>query len=222
MIKAVIFDMFETLITHYTSSLYFSEDMARDAGIPYQDFYPTWKATDSDRTLGNMTFEQVIRKILRENKAWNQEKFDLIVKKRSETKKALFNKLHPQIIPLLTALKEKGIKIGLISNCFDEEASVIKKSLLLPYFDIMCLSCELKMRKPEKQIFEYCLKALNVSPQECIYCGDGGSFELETATSLGMHTYQACWYFSPENEGILFRKEDFPRLEAPLDLLKKL
>ena len=31
MIKAVIFDMYETLITHYDSPLYFSMHMAADA-----------------------------------------------------------------------------------------------------------------------------------------------------------------------------------------------
>ncbi len=33
MIKAVIFDMFETLVTHYESPLYFAEHMAADMGI---------------------------------------------------------------------------------------------------------------------------------------------------------------------------------------------
>ncbi len=34
MTQAVIFDMFETLITHYQSPLYFGAQMAMDAGIP--------------------------------------------------------------------------------------------------------------------------------------------------------------------------------------------
>ncbi|MCQ2578205.1 MAG: hypothetical protein MJ176_06715 [Treponema sp.] len=33
MIKAVIFDMYETLVTLYESPMYFSKDMAKDAGI---------------------------------------------------------------------------------------------------------------------------------------------------------------------------------------------
>ncbi|MCR5496047.1 MAG: HAD family hydrolase [Treponema sp.] len=219
MIKAVIFDMFETLITHYTTSLYFSTEMALDAGIPYQDFYHTWKETDSARTLGEMTFKEVIRKILIENNAWSQQKFDLIISKRTQTKKELFNKLHPQIIPMLKNLKEMGLKTALISNCFDEEAAVIKESILYPYFDITCLSCELKMHKPEAKIFEYCLKNLKIQPYECLYCGDGGSSELETTQKLGMQPLQACWYFSPATEGILTRNKNFPQLESPIDLV---
>ena len=45
MIRAVIFDMYETLITHYRCPLYFSSQMAADAGIPAVDFQLLWYAT---------------------------------------------------------------------------------------------------------------------------------------------------------------------------------
>ena len=222
MIKAVIFDMYETLITHYTTDLYFSEDMARDAQVEYEDFYRIWKGTDADRTLGKMTFREVIKRILVENNAWSQEKLDLIIKKRTETKEKLFEKLHPEIISMLEEIKAKGMKIALISNCFDEEAAVIRKSILAPYFDVICLSCELGMRKPEEGIFSKCLEELNLSPKECVYCGDGGSSELEAASGFGMKCFQACWYFSPNNEGILSRKDGFDQLEKPLELVDRI
>lgn len=222
MIKAVIFDMYETLITHYKTDLYFSEDMARDAKVEYQDFYRIWKGTDADRTLGKMTFAEVIRRILVENNTWSQKKFDLIIKKRTQTKEKLFEKLHPEILPMLDGLKARGLKIALISNCFDEEAAVIRKSILAPYFDVICLSCELEMRKPESGIFTKCLEGLNLSPKECVYCGDGGSSELEAASGFGMKCYQACWYFCPRTEGILTRNENFVQLESPMELVEQL
>ena len=214
--------MYETLITHYTTDLYFSEDMARDAQVEYEDFYRIWKGTDADRTLGKMTFREVIKRILVENNAWSQEKLDLIIKKRTETKEKLFEKLHPEIISMLEEIKAKGMKIALISNCFDEEAAVIRKSILAPYFDVICLSCELGMRKPEEGIFSKCLEELNLSPKECVYCGDGGSSELEAASGFGMKCFQACWYFSPNNEGILSRKDGFDQLEKPLELVDRI
>lgn len=222
MIKAVIFDMYETLITHYKTDLYFSEDMARDAKVEYQDFCRIWKGTDAERTLGKMTFSEVIRRILVENNAWSQKKFDLIIKKRTQTKQKLFEKLHPEILPMLDGLKARGLKIALISNCFDEEAAVIRNSILAPYFDVVCLSCELGMRKPESGIFTKCLEVLDLSPKECVYCGDGGSSELEAASGFGMKCYQACWYFCPRTEGILTRNENFVQLESPMELVEQL
>ena len=51
-------------------------------------------------------------------------------------------------------LKKQGFKIGLISNCYFEEAKVIRDSALFSYFDAVCLSCELGIRKPEEAIYE--------------------------------------------------------------------
>ena len=52
MVKAVIFDMYETLITHYHSPLYFSAQIAADAGIPVDKFQALWRPVEQKRTLG--------------------------------------------------------------------------------------------------------------------------------------------------------------------------
>ena len=67
MIRAVIFDMYETLITHYRCPLYFGAQMAKDAGVSEDKFQATWHATNDERTTGKMTFEEVIERILKEN-----------------------------------------------------------------------------------------------------------------------------------------------------------
>ena len=64
MIKAVIFDMFETLITHFESPLYMAKQISADIGITEQKFREIWNPTDDDRTLGKATLEEVIEKIL--------------------------------------------------------------------------------------------------------------------------------------------------------------
>lgn len=55
MVKAVIFDMYETLITHFDSPLYFGTQMAIDAGIEEEKFQKIWRSTEEDRTIGNIT-----------------------------------------------------------------------------------------------------------------------------------------------------------------------
>ncbi len=78
MIKAVIFDMYETLITLYESPMYFSKDMAKDAGINPVVFKSAWNKTITDRSLGVVTCEQVIEKILKDNDCFSQEKLQLL------------------------------------------------------------------------------------------------------------------------------------------------
>ena len=67
MIKAVIFDMFETLVTLFEGKTYFSENVADDLGLGSQlDTYRKyWHATENDRTLGKITFAQGIETALR-------------------------------------------------------------------------------------------------------------------------------------------------------------
>lgn len=220
MIKAVIFDMYETLITHYQSPLYFSPQMAADAGISEEQFQAIWRPTERERSIGKMTFENVVERILKENHCYSEEVLNTIAEKRKAAKLECFRHLHPEVIPLLKELKEQGIHIGLISNCFSEEAEVIKKSELFPYFDAPYLSYEQGVQKPDEEIFFRCMNHLSVKADECVYVGDGGSLELETATKLGMKAVQAVWYFEEGNVHPGIRNRQFLQAETPLEILK--
>lgn len=220
MIKAVIFDMFETLITHYNSPLYFGSQMAVDAKLSEDEFLPLWRGKEDDRTLGILTLEENIELILRENKCYSADLVKKIADKRREAKRRCFENMHPEIIPMLSALKEKGLCVGLISNCFSEEAEVIRESVLAEYFDAVCLSCDLGMCKPDKRIFEKCLDTLGVSAEECLYVGDGGCYELETAKSLGMNVVQPVWYLKYGTKQPSKRKAEFSPANSPLEICK--
>lgn len=217
--KAVIFDMFETLITHYQSPLYFGVQMAEDAGIPKENFQPLWRSTEYARSIGEVTLEEVLQGIMQKYNCYSEQLLQKIVQKRIMTKKECFRHLHEEIVPMLSNLKKKGILIGLISNCFSEEAEVIRESELFPYFDAVYLSYEQGIQKPEKEIFQRCIKSLGVEAQECLYVGDGGSQELEAARELGMTAVQAVWYLKKGNIQPMERKNGFLQVESPLEIL---
>ncbi|MDE5747832.1 MAG: HAD-IA family hydrolase [Acetatifactor sp.] len=219
MIKAVIFDMYETLITLYESPLYFGTQIALDAGIEEDKFQRLWSVAEEDRTIGKITLEEILEKILKENGCYSESKIEYIVGKRIKCKEEAFNHLHTEILPMLRALKEKGILIGLISNCFSEESVVIKKSILYPFFDAVCLSFDEGMQKPNQAIFNRCIEKLNVRAEECLYVGDGGSCELEAAKMIGMKAVQAVWYLKEGTSQPSKRKEEFVNVETPLDIL---
>ncbi len=219
MIKAVIFDMYETLITHYNCPLYFGTEMATDAGIPTENFLARWRPTEYERTIGKISFEEIVTSILQENHCYNDELLHKIVKKRKATKRECFNHLHPEIIPMLQKLKDQNLRIGLISNCFSEEVDAIKESPLFLFFDAPYLSYEQGIQKPDEEIFMRCMKHLSVTADKCVYVGDGGSLELETAQRLGMKAIQAVWYFKEDTLQPVGRKKEFAQAETPLDIL---
>lgn len=222
MIRAVIFDMFETLITHYESPLYFGAEMAEDAGISKEKFYPLWRGLDDERTIGKITLEELLERILKENDCYTEDLLKMLVEKRVESKEDCFRHLHPEIVPMLSELKKQGLLVGLISNCYLEEGDVIKKSVLYPFFDASYLSYEQGVAKPDKEIFLRCVEELGVKSEECLYIGDGGSFELETARELGMHAMQAVWYLKEGTMQPCTRKETFEQMETPLDVIRYL
>ena len=221
MIRAVLFDMFETLVTLNAGGYYFNEDMARDAGIQEDFFRGIWSKSEYDRTVGKMTMEEAVEIALKEAGKYSEELFQSIIVKRREAKKRPFSEccMHPEIFPMLQMLREKGILIGLISNCFSEEAEVIHESRLYPLFDSPMLSYEQGICKPDREIFDRCLKKLGVSADECFYVGDGGSRELEISEQLGMKPFQAVWYLREGANQPCGRLDRFRQLERPLELI---
>ncbi len=217
-IQAVIFDMYETLITHYDCPLYFSEQMGEDAGIKPELFRALWRPTENERSIGKLTVDEVVADILRQCECYSDELLKKIMDKRIATKEECFRHLHPEILGMLEMLKERKIKIGLISNCFSEEAAVIRESVLSPYFDAVILSYEQGVAKPDPLIYARCLAELGVKSEECLYVGDGGSNELQGAKEAGMKPLQAVWYLTEKNSHLYRRNEAFIQLEHPMEL----
>ena len=218
MIRAVIFDMYETLITHYRCPLYFSAQLAADAGIPTAAFQALWRPTEEARTCGQLTLEAALTGILTAYDRYSDELLRALVTRRRQTKAACFDALHPEILPMLEALRAYGLRVGLISNCYSEEADAIRSSRLMPFFDAVCLSWEQGLRKPDPGLFRRCLDMLSLPPEECLYVGDGGSHELEAARALGMQTVQAAWYLIDGSDQPCGRLPEHRHAERPLDI----
>lgn len=219
MLKAVIFDMYETLITLYGSPVYFSKQMAEDSGISEDIFTPMWRMTEDDRTTGKVTVDEVIERILRENNCYSEEIVRLIMDKKIRYKKEAFEHMHPEIIPMMRTLKERGIKIGLISNCHSEKSEVIKESVIYPYFDAVCLSYDEGLKKPDAEIFRRCLEKLSLNSEDCLYVGDGSSNELEAAKNIGMKPAQAVWYLKEGTMQPVGRLKEFVNIVTPLGVV---
>ena len=219
-IQAVIFDMYETLVTQLRSPLYYGTQMAEDLGLAPEEFLPGWRKTEEARATGRQTFEEVMEILMREHGIYTKERHQQIVARRIAVQADCFSHLHTQILPMLEKLKADGYRIGLISNCFSEEAKLIQESELFPLFDVACLSWELGIRKPDPAIYHACLDGLGVPAENCLYVGDGGSRELETASALGMRAVQATWYrqdgFEKYQAAI---RPEFPQIAEPMGIV---
>lgn len=148
MIKAVIFDMFETLVTHYKAPLYFGKEIADDLDIDTSDFLKMWNECEEDRTIGKIDLESLLSDILQRFNKYSPDAINFVTQKRIAAKKKCFENISNEILEVFEFLHKNKIKIGLISNCFSEEVEVIKNSILYNYFDVCCLSHEMGIKKP--------------------------------------------------------------------------
>ena len=222
MVRAVIFDMFETLVSIFSGDTYFSEHIAADLNIPAEQFRPAWRATEKARSSGQMTIEETVRTCLEMLGIYSEDSVKLIVEHRRKNLEGVFSRTPDETVELLKELKARGIKIGLISNCYSDEAEAIRSSVLFPYFDCAMLSYEQGVTKPDPEIFKRAMDNLGVSADECLYVGDGGSKELFAARDVGMKTVQALYFADLAYEPHIpcEKLDGFDHAETQSDILK--
>lgn len=90
------------------------------------------------------------------------------------------------VVETQAVLREKGYKVGLISNCMEEVARFWGSTPLAHLFDAAVLSCEVGMAKPDPRIYALAADRLGVDAKDCLYVGDGSDGELSGAERAGM------------------------------------
>ncbi len=194
MIKAVVFDMFETLVSLFEGRTYFGEHIAADVGADVSKFRREWHLTEDDRSKGKYTIEEALGIVLTNLGIYSEEKVRLAASKRHESLDDTFSNIPEESARLLEELKKRGIKIGLMTNTFSDERDFIRRSRLFPYFDAALISYEQGMCKPDLRLYRKMTEIMGVLAEECLYVGDGGSRELYAAKEAGMHPVQCTWF----------------------------
>jgi putative hydrolase of the HAD superfamily len=103
---------------------------------------------------------------------------------------------------LLETLRERGLKLGLVSNAFDPGWLLhrdLEQMGLAGRLDFSVFSSEVGMRKPHPAIFERALDALGVEPGQALFVGDRLYEDVRGAGELGMTTVQALWFRADEH-----------------------
>jgi putative hydrolase of the HAD superfamily len=219
MIKAVIFDLYETLITEWVSKKYTSRQCAEDLGVDYIIFRGIWESLHQEMYAGLCTYEQTIEKIC--SKAGiilTPDKLFACRKRRTETKMQCFTYRNDDILQMLDKLKALGYKLALCSNCFAEEVEPLRDSEIYKRFDNVILSYEVGYAKPDAKIYRLCTEKLAVQPHECLYIGDGGSNELFGAENVGMKPLRAMWFLDKYEKNI--KEMPFDQVHQPDEVVQ--
>jgi HAD superfamily hydrolase (TIGR01509 family) len=97
----------------------------------------------------------------------------------------------PEAPETVKALKDKGLKIALVSNTF-LPGEILDRHLDLvsmgDMFDTKVYSSQVEFRKPHPKIFQIALDAVGLQAAEAIFVGDSPSADIAGANRVGMIT----------------------------------
>jgi putative hydrolase of the HAD superfamily len=191
--KAVIFDLFGTLIDNFSTEEHKAvlSSMASVLGAESHSFIQSWFNTFQMRSLG--TFKSVEENIIHVCKELNIRPKDKEIEKAAEirfgyTKMSMVPKIGA--VETLSTIRKLGYKTALISDCSTETPRVWDETPFSTLFDVTIFSCLVGIKKPDIQIYKLACDGLYVSSRHCLYIGDGSSNELSGARSAGMFPIQ--------------------------------
>ena len=97
--------------------------------------------------------------------------------------------LHPEVEEVLSELKRRKLKIGVISTAYEEEINNIleKVGLGSSVFNIKVGVDTTRNRKPNPVVFKYAIDKLGVKPEETVFVGDNVEVDYKGAENVGMH-----------------------------------
>lgn len=80
--------------------------------------------------------------------------------------------LMPGVPDVLSLLKEKGRKLGVVSNNHSKVRQALSDLQIACFFDCVVISEEVDLYKPDPRILEYACEQIGVSCEESLYVGD--------------------------------------------------
>jgi putative hydrolase of the HAD superfamily len=92
----------------------------------------------------------------------------------------------PGAIETIAALRERGLKTGLITVCSEDVVSLWEETDFHGLFDAEVFSAAVGLRKPDPRIYRIALEQLGVDAQDAMFVGDGANDELAGAERVGM------------------------------------
>ena len=195
MIAAVLFDLYETLVTERHAEPVRASSLGERLGLDTAAFRRAWKPQRRRVIRGQVSFAGALLEI--GATLGNTPDIELvqgIVADRRFEKAALFQRVDPVAVELLWQLRARGLRLGVISNCFEEDVAAWPHSPAAKCFDTSVFSFEVGAAKPEAHIYLEATRRLGVDGASVVFIGDGADDELPGAERVGLRAAQAAWF----------------------------
>ena len=182
MIKAIIFDMWTTVIY---SDWNFGNKVINALDLTIEKEEELWLLLEKDWMMHRFdTFEDSAKHACIALGIKDSKKIKKFAELYEESRKHI--KPYDDVLPVIKKLRKK-YKIGLLSNTENFTIPVLDKIGFLDNFDAAFFSCDHKKLKPDKRFFRAILKVLGAKPEETVMVGDSMKSDIIPAKQLGMN-----------------------------------
>lgn len=218
MIKAVLFDFDETLQDR-TAAFEKYMDTFLSEYCPDIDSTEREKRKNDMRVTGNGGYvnrEKWYQRLI-DMWGWNDAPSKTVLANHYDTKFGDHNVIFPNSLPLLKELKKRGYMTGVITN----GPSILQNykmdtSGLRPYCDIVVVSGDVGVHKPDPALFKYTADKLGLETNECVYVGDHPVNDIQGALTSGMKAIRMNWGWFKDQDLC----PDVPVITDIIDVLK--
>lgn len=186
MINTIIFDIGRVLVDwnweEYLNNL-FDKDTAKAVGKAYF-LHPDYNEFDR----GVLTTEEILQRFIKTAPDIEKE-IRICFSRMGETVVQ-----RDTAIPWIKELKERGYRVLFLSNYSYQMRELNPEALsFIEYMDGGVFSCDVKLIKPDPEIYKCILDKYNLNPNECIFIDDNRD-NIDTAKSLGINAIQYITY----------------------------
>ena len=153
--------------------------------IPYNEFLQYWWSDDLvlKAHMGLATDDEHVEALLKFCKS------DLSINQFYEIYNSLDNSFYDETMKIINELKNKGYKVGLLSNLRLMDYKRYEEQIKKINFDYLFLSYEIKCIKPSSDIYLQVIDALDCEADNIIFFDDNQK-NVNGAKQLGINAYQ--------------------------------
>lgn len=94
--------------------------------------------------------------------------------------------VYGDVRPTLDALRQCGIRMGVLSNWSEHLRGILSRLNLSDYFDFMTISAEVGCEKPEGRIFDLTVAMAEAPHHRILYIGDHPEEDIRPAQQIGI------------------------------------
>jgi len=191
MIKAILFDLDNTLIDFWTMKRSCSEEAVRamvDAGLKIEEEKGQRKLFELYEKYG-MENQSIFDKFIKS--VHGKMDYKILASGVAAYRRVKFGRLatYPHTRRTLIRLKEKGLKLGIVSDAPVKQAWLRLAELnLIDFFDVVIALEKKGKMKPHSMPFRKALKKLGLKPEEILFVGDNPKRDILGAKKMGMNT----------------------------------